>query len=171
MARTDILRVYVYVPQAYSSFVEVGSKAYLDFAERPGEKFEGKVANIAGALDPATRTLQTEIQVDNKDGRLFPGAFANVHLFLPLKKAPMTLPVNAVLFRKEGSQVGVVDANGIVHLRSVTFGQDYGTSLEVTSGVLPTDAIIVNPSDSLADGAKVEVGKTLPAGSPAPVAK
>ncbi len=157
VARTDILRVNVYVPQAYSAFVEVGSKAYLDFAEHPGEKFEGKVANISGAIDPATRTLQTEVQVDNKDGRLFPGAFANVHLFLPLKKSPMVIPVNTVLFRKEGSQVGVVGQDGIVHLKSVSFGQDYGTTLEVTSGVTAADRIIVNPSDSLADGQKVEV--------------
>ena len=168
VARTDILRVYVYVPEAYAAFVQVGSKALLDFAEYPGQKFEGKVANIAGALDPGTRTLQTEIQVDNRDGRLFPGAFANVHLFLPLKKAPMTVPVNTVLFRKEGTQVGVVGPDGIVHLRNVTVGQDYGTSLEVTNGITPMDQIVVNPSDSLADGAKVEVARPAPAASPAP---
>ena len=157
VARTDILRVYVYVPEAYASYVKVGAEAKLDFAEYPGQKFAGKVANIAGALDPGTRTLQTEIQVDNKDGRLFPGAFANVHLFLPLKKAPMTVPVNTVLFRKEGTQVGVVGADGVVHLTAVVLGQDYGTSLEITNGLKATDDIVVNPSDSLADGAKVQV--------------
>jgi len=157
VARTDILRVYVYVPEAYAAFVQVGSRSFLEFAEFPGEKFTGKVANIAGALDPGTRTLQTEIQVDNKDGRLFPGAFANVRLLLPLKKAPMTVPVNTVLFRKEGTQVGVVDGNGIVHLKNVVLGQDYGTRLEVTSGLTTSDRLIVNPSDSLAEGAEVEV--------------
>ena len=157
VARTDILRVYVYVPEAFASYVKVGSVAKLDFAEYPGQKFDGKVANIAGALDPGTRTLQTEIQVDNKDGRLFPGAFANVRLFLPLKKAPMTVPVNTVLFRKEGTQVGVVGADGVVHLTNVTIGQDYGTSLEITNGLTPEENIVVNPSDSLADGAKVQV--------------
>ena len=162
VARTDILRVYVYVPEAYASYVQVGSKANLDFAEYPGQKFEGKVANIAGALDPGTRTLQTEIQVDNKDGKLFPGAFANVHLFLPLKKAPMTVPVNTVLFRKEGTQVGVVGADGIVHLTTVVIGQDYGTSLEITNGLKGSDDIVVNPSDSLADGAKVQVAPAKP---------
>ena len=163
VARTDILRVYVYVPEAYAAFVQVGSKAVLDFAEFPGQKFEGKVANIAGALDPGTRTLQTEIQVDNRDGHLFPGAFANVHLFLPLKKAPMTVPVNTVLFRKEGTQVGVVGSDGVVHLKNVTVGQDYGTSLEVINGITPADQIVLNPSDSLADGAKVEVATPAPA--------
>ena len=157
MARTDILRVYVYVPQAYAAFVQEGSTAYLDFAEFPGEKIQGKVAHIAGAIDPATRTLQTEIQVDNKESRLFPGAFANVHLSLPLKKAPTVVPVNTLLFRKEGLQVATVGmTNGIVHLKKVTIGQDFGTSLEVTSGVTKEDRIVVNPSDSLQDGAKVE---------------
>jgi RND family efflux transporter MFP subunit len=157
VARTDILRVYVYVPQVYAAFVQEGSTAYLDFAEFPGEKFPGKVAHVAGAMDPATRTLETEIEVDNKAGRLFPGAFANVHLSLPLKKAPMVVPVNTLIFRSEGTQVAVVGADGVVHLRNVTVGQDYGTSLEIKSGITPADRIIVNPSDSLADGAKVQV--------------
>lgn len=157
VARTDILRVYVYVPQAYAGFVKVDSKAFLVFSEYPGEKFDGKVANIAGAIDPTTRTLQTEIQVDNKDNRLFPGAFANTHLLLPLKKAPMVIPVNALIFRKEGAQVAVVGADGIVHLKTVTIGQDYGTTLEVTSGVTPDQQLVINPSDSLAEGTKVQV--------------
>jgi RND family efflux transporter MFP subunit len=160
VARTDILRVYVYVPQVYAAFVQEGSTAYLDFAEFPGEKFEGKVAHIAGAIDPATRTLETEVEVDNKNGRLFPGAFANVHLSLPLKKAPMVVPVNTLIFRSEGTQVAVVGNDGVVHLRNVTVGQDYGTSLEITSGITPADSIIVNPSDSLADGAKVQISET-----------
>ena len=167
VARTDILRVYVYVPQAYAAFVKVDSQAFLEFAEFPGEKFQGKVANIAGAIEPTTRTLQTEIQVDNKVGRLFPGAFANTHLILPQKKAPTVIPVNALLFRKEGTQVAVVDADGTVHLKNVTIGQDFGTTLEITSGVTPADQIIVNPSDSLADGAKVQLATPKPADFPA----
>ncbi len=167
VARTDILRVYVYVPQAYAGFVKVDSKAFLEFAEYPGEKFQGKVANIAGAIDPATRTLQTEVQVDNKQDRLFPGAFANTHLSLPLKKAPTVIPVNALLFRKEGTQVAEVGADGIVHLKSVTIGQDFGTTLEIASGVTQQDQIIVNPSDSLADGAKVQIATPKAAASPA----
>ena len=156
VARTDILRVNVYVPQAYAAFVQEGSTAYLDLAEFPGEKIEGKVAHIAGGLDASMRTLQTEIDVDNKNGRLFPGAFANVHLFLPLKKSPTVIPVNALIFRSAGSQVAIVDAQGIVHLKNVTIGQDYGTSLEITSGVTKADRIVINPSDSLADGASVQ---------------
>ncbi len=157
VARTDILRVNVYVPQAYAAFVEVGSRAFLDFAEFPGEKFEGKVAHTAGAMDPATRTLQTEIQVDNKEGRLFPGAFANTHLLLPLKKPPTVIPVNTLLFRKEGSQVATVGADGVVRLKNVTIGQDYGTTMEITGGVGREERIVINPPDSLADGVKVQV--------------
>ena len=171
VARTDILRVYVYVPQAYAAYVKEGSTASLNFAEFPGEKFEGKVAHIAGAIDPATRTLQTEIQVDNKEGRLFPGAFARVQLALPLKKAPTVIPVNTLIFRKEGSQVATVGADGVVHLKSVTIGQDFGTSLEVTYGVTPQDQIVVNPPDSLADGAKVQVAAPKPEAGKAPAGK
>lgn len=157
VARTDILRVYVYVPQAYAGFVKVDSKAFLVFSEYPGEKFAGKVANTAGAIDPATRTLQTEVQVDNKDNRLFPGAFANLHLLLPLKTAPTVIPVNALIFRKEGAQVAAVGTDGIVHLKTVTIGQDYGTTLEVTDGVTQDQQIVINPSDSLAEGTRVQV--------------
>ncbi len=163
VARTDILRVYVYVPQAYAAFVKVDSQAFLEFGEFPGEKFQGKVANIAGAIEPTTRTLQTEIQVDNKEGRLFPGAFANTRLILPQKKAPTVVPVNALIFRKEGTQVAVVGADGVVHLKSVTIGQDFGTTLEITSGVTREEQVIVNPSDSLADGAKVQLATPKPA--------
>ncbi len=166
VARTDILRVYVYVPQAYAALVKVDSQAFLEFAEYPGEKFRGKVANIAGAIDPATRTLQTEIQVDNKQDRLFPGAFANTHLILPQKKAPTVIPVNALLFRKEGTQVAEVGADGVVHLKNVTIGQDFGTMLEITSGATAQDQIIVNPSDSLAEGAKVQVATPTPGPAP-----
>ncbi len=163
IARTDILRVYVYVPQAYAAFVQEGSTAFLDFSEFPGEKIQGKVAHIAGAIDPATRTLLTEILVDNQKGRLFPGSFANVHLSLPLKKAPTVVPVNTLLFRKEGLQVATVGGDGVVRLKKVTIGQDFGTSLEVTSGVTKEDRIVVNPSDSLQDGTKVDASEQVPA--------
>ena len=99
VARIDILRVNVYVPQAYAALIKDGATAYLELTEFPGQKFQGKVAHIAGAIDPATRTLQTEIQVDNKDGRLFPGAFANAHLVLPLRQAPTVIPVESLIFR------------------------------------------------------------------------
>jgi len=157
VARTDILRVYISVPEIYSPLVRIDTPAWLELAEYPGVKFQGKVADVAGAIDPASRTLLTEVQVPNEDGRLFPGAYANVHLVLKVKNPLSVIPINTLLFRAQGTQVGVVDQSNIVHLKHVTIGRDFGTSLEVTSGIESNDRLILNPSDSLADGAKVEV--------------
>ena len=159
VARTDILRVYIQVPQAYSQLVRVDTPAWLELTELPGEKFQGKVANIAGAINPTTRTLMTEVQVPNADGRLFPGAYASVHLVLKLEKVLHKIPVNTVIFRNQYPQVAVVDAANVAHLRDITLGRDFGTSLEVLDGVASNDRLIVNPSDSLAEGAKVDVQK------------
>lgn len=159
IARTDILRVFVNVPQAYSPYVTTGTKAYLTLVEYPDEKFEGRITNTAGALDPMTRTLLTEVQVPNTEGRLFPGAYAQVHLILPVKKS-MVIPSNTLIFRGDGTQVGTVDEDGIVHLRAVKLGQDFGTTIEVVEGITANDEIITNPSDSLADGVRVEIKKS-----------
>ncbi|MGA3169515.1 MAG: efflux RND transporter periplasmic adaptor subunit [Chthoniobacteraceae bacterium] len=157
LARTDILRVYISVPEIYSPLVRVDTPAWLGLAEYPGVKFQGKVADVAGAIDPASRTLLTEVQVPNHDGRLFPGAYADVHLVLKLKNPPTVIPINTLIFRSQGTQVGVVDNSNIVHLKHVTIGRDFGTSLEITSGIENIDRLILNPSDSLADGTKVHV--------------
>ena len=157
VARTDILRVFISVPEVYSPMVSLDTPAWLDLAEYPGVKFQGKIAHIAGAIDTATRTLLTEVQVPNQDSRLFPGAYANVHLVLKLDHTSDVIPINTVLFRSQGTQVGVVDNSDTVHLKSITVGHDFGTTYEVTSGVASTDRLILNPSDSLADGAKVQV--------------
>ncbi len=159
LARTDILRVFIEVPQVYSPFVSLGTPAYVQLAEYPGQKFEGHVTNIAGALDPTTRTMQTEVQVPNTDGKLFPGAYAQVHLVLPVAPA-IIVPSNVLLFRGDGTEVGVVDDQGIVHLRKVTIGHDYGRTLEITEGLSATDNVIVNPSDSLSDGAHVQIAQS-----------
>ena len=164
VARTDILRVFISVPEVYSSMVTIDSPAWLELAEYPGVKLHGKVAHVAGAIDAASRTLLTEVQVQNKDGRLFPGAYATVHLLLKLKNAPSVIPINTLIFRSQGTQVGVVDNSNIVHLTKVTIGRDFGTSLEVTDGIARNDRLILNPSDSLSDGAKVYVENALAGG-------
>jgi membrane fusion protein (multidrug efflux system) len=163
VARTDILRVYISVPEIYSPLVRLDTPAWLELAEYPGVKFQGKVADVAGAIDPTTRTLLTEVQVPNQDARLFPGGYAIAHLVLKLQNPPSVIPINTLLFRSQGTQVGMVDKSNIVHLKHVTIGRDFGTSLEVTSGIESSDRLILNPSDSLADGAKVEV-QDLPPG-------
>ncbi|HEX4083576.1 MAG TPA: efflux RND transporter periplasmic adaptor subunit [Chthoniobacteraceae bacterium] len=161
VARTDILRVYISVPEVYAPQIRLDTPAWLELSEFPGVKFQGKVAHIAGGIDPASRTLLTEVQVANADGRLDPGAYATVHLTLKLDHVPSIIPINTVIFRSQGTQVGVVDASGTVHLKSITVGRDIGTSYEVTSGVEPGDHLVLNPSDSIADGEKVHVQNTL----------
>jgi RND family efflux transporter MFP subunit len=158
LAKTDPLRVYVSLPQAYSQLVKSNDEAELTLSELPGQKFIGRVDRTAGAIDPVSRTLLTEILVANHDGKLLPGAHAMVEVKLANAEDPVIVPVNTLLFRNEqGMQAGVVDANGIVHLTKVTVGRDYGTTVEIVHGLAETDSIILNPSDSLESGIKVRV--------------
>ena len=163
LARTDPLRVYVSLPQAYSQMVKTNDEAVLTFSELPGQNFTGKVDRTAGAIDPISRTLLTEILVSNHDGKLLPGAHAMVRVNLATGVNPVVVPVNTLLFRNEqGVQVGVVDSNGIVRLANVTMGRDYGTTVEIVHGLSEADNVIINPSDSLEPGLKVRVAKAGP---------
>jgi RND family efflux transporter MFP subunit len=157
LARVDPLRVDTSVPQAYASYVKMGASTTVTLQEFPGEAFTGVVARTAAAIDPATRTLLTEIELPNRDGRLLPGSFGEVHFSVGPGVATVSVPVNAMLFRAEGARVAVVDPNGKLALRPVTIGRDYGTTLEILSGLAPSDAIVINPSDSLEDGQQVHV--------------
>jgi RND family efflux transporter MFP subunit len=160
LARTDPLRVYVSLPQAYSQMVQTNDEAVLTFSELPGQNFTGKVDRTAGAIDPISRTLLTEILVSNHDGKLLPGAHAMVRVNLATGVNPVVVPVNTLLFRNEqGVQVGLVDSNGIVRLANVTMGRDYGTTVEIVHGLSEADNLIINPSDSLEPGLKVRVAK------------
>ena len=161
LARTDPLRVYVSLPQAYSQMVKTNDEAVLTFSEMPGQTFTGQVDRTAGAIDPVSRTLLTEILVSNHDGKLFPGAHVMVRVNLASGAHPVVVPVNTLLFRNEqGMQVGLVDSNGIVRLEKVTMGRDYGNTVEIVHGLAETDNVILNPSDSLESGAKVRVAKS-----------
>jgi len=157
MARVDPLRVYVNVPQNYAPAIQVGLEAYVTLPELPGQKFKGTVVRTAAAIDMTTRTLLTEVDVPNKDGRLLPGSFGEVHFRAGVKAQGITIPVNAMLFRQEGPQAAVVDNDGKVHLRRITIGHDYGTTLEVLGGLTVEDRIIINPADSLEEGQRVNV--------------
>jgi RND family efflux transporter MFP subunit len=156
IAATSRLRVYVNVPQQYSRDVAPGGMAELTLAEFPGRHFAGKIARSSDAIDPASRTLLTEVDVDNPKGELLPGAFLSVHLKLRSKAATVVVPVNTLIFRSEGLQVAVVRGNR-AQLTPVTMGRDYGTEVEVLSGLTPADELIENPSDSLVSGAEVRV--------------
>jgi membrane fusion protein, multidrug efflux system len=145
------LRVYVNVPESLAPSVKVGTKANLTFDGFPGENFPAEVVATAGAIDPATRTLLTQLTVPNADGRLFPGAYTTVHFELASSSQSLLVPENVLLFRSEGPAVGIIDPQGKVSLRKIKIERDLGTSLQVR-GFSENDRIIVNPSDGLADG-------------------
>ncbi len=157
LAKVDPVRVFTNVPQAYSPAIKNGMQAYVTLQEIPEEKFRGTVARTANSIDPATRTLLTEVDVPNKDGRLLRGSFGEVHFSPKINTAKVTVPVNAMLFRQEGARLAIVGADNKVQLRPITIGRDYGATLEVLGGVSLEDRIIVNPADSLEDGQTVNV--------------
>jgi RND family efflux transporter MFP subunit len=154
---TSKLRVYVLVPQLYAANTTPGLHADLTFPERPGKSYPAQVVRTADALDPVSRTLQVELLVDNASGELFPGAYAQVHFKLPQGTGNLSVPASAVLFRSADLQVAVVGADHRVTLRSITTGRDFGTSLEVLTGLSAGEDIIANPPDSLATGTLVRV--------------
>jgi RND family efflux transporter MFP subunit len=157
MARTDPIRVYVSVPEIYAPAVKPGVHASIELASLAGQRFSGSVVRNADAIDPSTRTLLTEIDVPNPKGDLLPGAYAQVHFALKVQVTRLSLPVNALLFRAEGPRAAVVDSDGKVHLKPLVIGRDYGIDVEILSGLQPTDAVVLNPSDSLEDGQQVSV--------------
>lgn len=157
LAKVDPLRVYTNVPQAFSPAIKNGMPAYVTLSEKPGQRFSGTVTRTADAIDPATRTLLTEVDVPNKDGRLLRGSFGEVHFAPKINAEKVTVPVNAMLFRQEGPRVAVVGADNKVQLRPITIGRDYGSTLEVLGGVSLEDRVIINPPDSLEDGQQVNV--------------
>jgi membrane fusion protein, multidrug efflux system len=157
LARVDPLRVYISVPQSYAPAIKVGMDASVTMQEYPGQKFKGTVVRTAESIDPLTRTLLTEVDVPNKDGRLLPGSYGEVHFHPGIDAQKLTVPVNCMLFRQEGPRVAVAGSDGKVQLRPIVIGRDYGTALEILGGIGIDDRIIVNPSDSLEDGQSVNV--------------
>jgi RND family efflux transporter MFP subunit len=158
IAATGKLRVYVNVPQAYSRDVNPGAHAELTQAEFPGRRFVGTIVRSSDSIDPTSRTLLTEVDVDNPSGELLPGAFLSVHLKLSSKVGTVVVPVNALIFRAQGMQVAVVRENK-AELVPIAIGRDYGTEVEVLSGIGAQDQIIENPSDSLTSGTEVRLAK------------
>jgi RND family efflux transporter MFP subunit len=156
LAAIDTLRVYVAVPEPYSSVAQAGASATLTLDEFPGKSFHGRLVRNANAIDLSSRTLLVEVDVDNPTGRLLPGAYTSVHLSLPSALQSITVPANTLLFRKEGLRTAVV-RNGHAQLLPVTIGRDYGEKVEILSGLHPTDEVIVDPSDSLISGAVVRI--------------
>jgi membrane fusion protein, multidrug efflux system len=168
IARVDPLRVYTSVPQAYAPYIKVGASTKVTLQEFPGPGFPAKIARTAEAIDPNTRTLLTEVDVPNKDGRLLPGSFGEVHFAGGSNVDKVTIPVNAMLFRAEGPRLAVVGADNKVRLRQINIGKDYGATLEILGGVSTEDQIVINPPDSLEDGQPVNIARTQPASGQGP---
>jgi multidrug efflux pump subunit AcrA (membrane-fusion protein) len=159
LAQTSTLRIFVAVPEVYSRAASVGSTATLTLDEFPSEMFRGTITRTSESIDMASRTLNTEIDVDNPTGQLLPGAYVHAHLKLPAPSRSVIIPANTLLFRSEGLRAGVV-RNGHAQLVPITIGVDYGDTVQVASGLTTKDQVIVSPSDSLISGTPVRVTKT-----------
>ena len=160
LAAIQKIRVFVSVPEAYSTSIKSGGKATLTLDEYPDREFEGTIARNSNAIDPSTRTLNVEVDVDNPKGELLPGAYVFVHFKVPQRSSNLMIPSNTLLFRAQGLQVGVV-RDGRVHLVPVTISKDLGANVEVASGLTANDAVVLDPSDSLANGQEVQVKSHL----------
>lgn len=151
------LRVYANLPQIYSQTVQRGMKIDLTFAEHAGKTYQGTLVRTADAIDPVSRTLLVEVDVDNKAGDLLPGALAQVHFKTPSAGPTLLIPSTALIFRKEGLSVGVVGSGSRAHLSRVVIGEDDGATVQIVGGLNPSDQVIQDPPDSLLEGQAVTV--------------
>jgi RND family efflux transporter MFP subunit len=156
MAAIRTLRVYVPVPEVYAPAARVGAAPLLTLDEYPGETFQGKLVRTSDSIDASSRTLLVEVDVDNPASKLLPGAYVFVHLKVPMEARSVTIPSSALLFRREGLQVGLV-RNSQAELVSVKIGRDYGSTVEIVSGLGVSDRVILDPADSLVSGTRVAV--------------
>ncbi|HVV74292.1 MAG TPA: efflux RND transporter periplasmic adaptor subunit [Verrucomicrobiae bacterium] len=159
LAQTATLRVYVHVPQGAAASIHEGQVAELMVPELPGQLFPAKVVRTAGAMSADSRTLLVELQVDNPRQEILADSYAQVRFKDAHMQSGYLLPSNTLLFRSEGTQVGVVSPDGKVELRKVSLGRDFGQTIEIIEGLKSADRVIVNPPDSLVNGAIVHVAE------------
>jgi RND family efflux transporter MFP subunit len=162
LAAIGKLRVFVSVPQAYAQAAKPGTATAITLEENPGKVYRGTLARTSNALDPTARTMLSEVEMENPGGEVLPGAYVVVRLRVGLATRGMTIPANALLFRSEGLRVAVV-RDGRAELVPVKLGRDYGRTVEVVSGLIPADAVILDPADSLVSGTAVRVRASAPA--------
>jgi RND family efflux transporter MFP subunit len=162
LAQTQKLRILVQVPQEMAPGIRTGQSAEMTMPGLPGRKFTAKVIRTAGVITPESRTLPVELEADNAKGEILAGSYAQARFTDAKIKAALTLPANTVLFRSDGPRVGVVASDGKVTLQGVVIGRDFGQTLEIISGITVQDRVIVNPTDSLANGTMVTASEAPP---------
>ncbi|HUL04620.1 MAG TPA: efflux RND transporter periplasmic adaptor subunit [Gemmatimonadales bacterium] len=159
LAQVDVLRIFVYVPQSYAPDIKAGQTADVSVRELPGRVFQGTVTRTAGAIDPTSRTLLTEVQVENRNGLLLSGSYATVRFKVQRPDPPLVVPQTALLIDASGTRVALVDADGTLHYRSIQIGRDFGNDVEVLSGVDATDVLATGLAANIAEGSRVETAK------------
>ncbi|HWF45708.1 MAG TPA: efflux RND transporter periplasmic adaptor subunit [Bryobacteraceae bacterium] len=157
IAKFDTLRIMVNVPQPDAPLIHDGGPAFVGVTEFRGREFPGRIARTADSLDPSSRTLLTEVHIPNQQGILLPGMFTNVRFPLQQKVPAVVIPADALIVDARGTQAAAVDQSNIVHLLHLTLGRDFGATVEVLNGLQPGQRLIVNPPDTLTEGAKVDV--------------
>ena len=157
LQQIDALRIFADVPQHDAGYISDTTHVYLTSGQYPGKQFPAQITRNASSLDPTTRTLHVEVDVQNKPHQLLPGAYVQVHIALESQSPQLDVPVSAVLFRSSGPQVAVVDSHNKAQLRSVGLGRDFGTSIEITNGITAQDRVIDNPTDSMTSGQTVQI--------------
>ncbi len=161
VSKTQVLRLYVNVPQSNTRFIHPGMPAEIVLREVPGKSFQGKVLRTAGALDPQSKTMLTEIQLPNDGGELLAGMYVQVRFKLSLPDPLIVLPANTLIVRADGPQVAAVQ-NGTVHMKKIALGRDFGQQIEVLSGLGENESVVTNPTDSMREGTQVNVAKPAP---------
>ncbi len=167
LAQVDTLRIFIFVPQAYAFDVRVGQSAEVTLREQPTRAFQGMVTRTAGAIDPASGTLLTEVQVPNPDGALLSGSYVTVHFKLQRSAPPLLVPGTALLIDAQGIRVAVIGPDATLHYKPVEIGRDYGDRVEILTGLEPSDVIATAVPSGLADGAKVRSTPAPPPDQPA----
>jgi RND family efflux transporter MFP subunit len=160
IVQSDPLRVYVFAPQENAPSIHEGLSAKILLQEFPGQEFEGTVTRTAGALDPQSRTMQVEVQVPNHEGKLYAGMYGQVKFLLVDGNAPIVVPANAFLFRKEGAQVATIGNEDRIHWQNIRVGRDFGDRIEVLDGLTENTKVVMNPTDDLREGVRVELKST-----------
>jgi RND family efflux transporter MFP subunit len=157
VSNNSVVRIFIDVPGIDVPEARPGVETDIDVPGYPGRVFKGKIVRTANAQNPNTRTLTVEVDIDNRKGELLPGSYAQVHLKLPMKHPALIIPVSALMFRSEGLRIVTLDSGNRVHLQPISVGRDWGTEIEVLTGLNQGDRIVDSPPDSIVDGEQVHV--------------